>query len=105
MLEAIDHSPEKAKPGEAETETMAKKIEKTLCIDPPLARIHLASVRTEVNKLKHKLYGQEPRHALARPEPNDIDNAMAAINELVAIMERAEIKSHMSARFAEPPPA
>lgn len=104
MLEAAGVQPEKAKGGEAETEAWAKQLETTLRLDPPLARQHLALVRKEVNKLKHKLYGQELSHALGRPEQNDLVNATAAINELVALMERPEIRSRLTESFAELPP-
>jgi hypothetical protein len=75
-----------------------------LSLDPPLARQHLALVRQEVNNLKHNLYGQEQRHALSRPEQNDLVNAMAAIDELVALMERPEIRSRLNESFAGLPP-
>lgn len=104
MLEAGDVKPQKPEKGEAEIEAWAKQLERTLGLDPPLARQHLALVRQEVNKLKHKLYGQEPSHALARPEQNDLINAAAAIDELVAFMERPEIRLALTERFAELPP-
>jgi len=104
MLEAAGVKQQKPKKGEAKTEAWATQLERTLGLDPPLARQYLALVRQEVNKLKHKLYGQEPSHALARPEQNDLVNATAAIDELVALMERPEIRSRLAKLFAELPP-
>lgn len=103
MLEAAGVKPAKAK-GQPETDGMAHQLERTLSLTPPLAREHLAWARKEVNNLKHKLFGQEPSDALARPEPSDLANAIAAIDELLAMMERREIRSELAKRFAAPPP-
>ena len=104
MLEAAGVKPAKATGGQPETDAMAGQLERTLSLDPPLAREHLTWARKEVNNLKHKLFGQEPSHALKRPEPSDLTNAIAAIDELLAAMERQEIRLQLVSRFAATPP-
>lgn len=104
MLEAAGVKPEKAPRDQSESDAMAGQLERTLSLDPPLAREHLTWARKEVNNLKHKLFGQEPSHALKRPEPSDLTNAIAAIDELLAAMERREIRPRLASRFAAPPP-
>ena len=104
MLAAAGVKPEKVTEDQPWTDTMAGQLERTLNLDPPLAREHLTWARKEVNNLKHKLFGQEPSHALKRPEPSDLTNAIAAIDELLAAMERQEIRLQLASHFAATPP-
>jgi multidrug resistance efflux pump len=77
-------------------------VERLLSLDPPIARQHLEWARTEVNKLKHDLYGRLPA-AIGR-QHLDVANAEAAVNELIGLMERPDIKSRLSERFRSLPP-
>ena len=105
MVDAANAGPVQVAPREAETDAHARHLEAALHLASPLAREHLVWVRKEVHKLKHALYGQEPRHARARPKPNDLENALAAVKELVVMMEQREVKAQLAARFGGPPPA
>ena len=89
---------------ESAIDVWAKQLEDELNLDPKLTRQHLKSVRDEVNNLKHKLYGHQPSKIMVREEKNDLINATAALNDLVALMERSEIRPLFAYKFANLPP-
>lgn len=77
----------------SKTEQLAMQIENNLNIK--LKREHLESVRKEVNKLKHSLFGQNIIDAVV----DDLSNACAAINELLDIMEDSSITTILISRY------
>ena len=88
-------------PGETKTDAYARELERSLTL-PPFTRQHLASTRQEVNRLKHRLFGQESQHAKDRQE-DDIANAEASIIELLAMIEHSAIQPLLAATFPGDP--
>jgi hypothetical protein len=104
VLKAIPSTfPKSTKQNLSKTEQMARQIESDLNTGS-LAKCHLESVRNEVNKLKHELFGQEVHHAAQRTNPDDLDNALAALTELLGILENPTILSRLNSQYASPPP-
>jgi hypothetical protein len=103
MLEAAHVKPAgKAKRRQSKTDLWASQLERQLSLHPPITRYHLEWARTEVNKLKHDLYGRIP--ATAVDQRIDMPNAEAAVNELIGLMERSDIRSLLCKRFTDLPP-
>jgi hypothetical protein len=107
MLEAVGVEAKSVRKtrGETDTDALARRLQQSLGLQSPLVRQHLESVRREVNRLKHELFGQEPRHARTRLEVSDIANAEAAIGELLTLMEDDPIRRRLAGRFSGAPPA
>jgi hypothetical protein len=85
---------------QSKTNAWASQLEKVLGLGSPIRRDHLEWARGQVNKLKHDLFGRVAAggHAI------DVPHAEAAVSELIELMERAEIRSRLSKRFAGLPP-
>ncbi|HUO76632.1 MAG TPA: hypothetical protein VMU21_03555 [Thermodesulfovibrionales bacterium] len=90
------------KKGVSRTEKWASKIEKDISAGP-LARSHLESIREEINKLKHDLYGQDVTSAQKRNITDDLGNAWIALTELLNIMVDSNILPALTSRYSSLP--
>jgi hypothetical protein len=102
MLQAAGAKPAKGKSHRSKTHAWAGQLEQLLSLHPAIPRHHLEWARTEVNKLKHGLYGRVPDNMVG--QPIDVPNAEAAVSELVGLMERPDIRSRLAKRFSGLPP-
>lgn len=106
VLEAVGEDPEKVttNSNEQKTDALARKVEQVLLL-APLSREHLKWTRREVNNLKHQIFGHQPHHVKDRPDSSDIDNATAAIEELLILIENDQIQAKLREEFSDTPPA
>lgn len=88
---------------QSKTEKMAVEIENGLQTGS-LKRGHLESIRKEVNKLKHELFGQGIADARQRPDKDDVRNAVDALSELLDILENQKILSCVNSKYSSLPP-
>lgn len=90
--------------GLSDTEKHARQIETSLALQPPLERVLLEQNRGDVNRLKHRLFGREAADERNRTV-GDVENAAAALEELLTILERSEIQASMTSAYQDLPPA
>ena len=90
--------------GMSDTEKCALEIEASLKLAQPLARVYLEENRGNVNRLKHHLFGREATNERSRTI-GDIERAAAALDELLAILERVEIHTCLDRAYKALPPA
>ena len=93
-----------ARKGISKTENFALQIEDALKLGQPLARVHLEENRRDVNRLKHHLFGREAVNQRSKTI-GDLKIAAAALQELVTILERAEIRTCLAEGYKDLPPA
>jgi hypothetical protein len=91
-------------PGLSDTEKRARQIEASLVVQQPLARVRLEQNRGDVNRLKHRLFGREAAEERTRTV-GDVENATAALEELLTILERPEVQSSLASAYKDLPPA
>lgn len=90
--------------GSTNTEKAAQRIERSFTPSISLGRVHLEQNHVDVDSLKHKLFGREAKNEKTRTV-GDMESAVAAIGELLTILETPEIRQALTAAYQGSPPA
>jgi hypothetical protein len=88
----------------SKTERCARRIERSLRLREPLGRVRLEQNRGDVNRLKHRLFGRQAVDERSRTV-GDVENAAAAMAELLTILERPEVQASLASAYQDLPPA
>jgi hypothetical protein len=89
---------------ESKTNRLARGVETYFGLRyPHFARQKLEANRDEVNNLKHGLFGQPVADAKSRGT-GDIENAKAAVDELLEMMEHGQVLAMLESRYARDAP-
>ena len=70
----------------------------------PLQRDNLEWNRKEVNNLKHQLFGHRLFDAKTRPLVSDLENAFAAVDQLLGMLEQPDVLPQLSSAYRSLPP-
>jgi hypothetical protein len=88
----------------SDTEKRARQLEVSLAVRQSFGRSRLELNRKDVNRLKHGLFGRVAADERSRTV-GDVENATAALDELLTILERPEVQGALATAYKELPPA
>jgi hypothetical protein len=88
----------------SDTEKSARQIESSFSPPISLTRVHLEQNRSDVNRLKHRLFGREAADERSRAL-GDVESTSAALDELLTILETPEIQHSLRGAYQGLPPA